>query len=320
MIILLQEEEPPYIAMPPLFPTFEPLGLKHKDYFRRYAELIELNSDYSFANLLVWNTNEQATVSQLNDMAVLIYPNYNNPDDSLCLVLGEGEMLLPSIAAVLDSGKASKVDLVPDSLFDPAKLSEHGLRAEPDRDSYDYVYLAKALAAAETSHYRHMRRGANVFKERHEGHLEMQVDIDTPSEAIIADIMEITEQWGMSRYDTKVYEEGIAIERALRHLDELDLKLAALLSDGKVIGFIIYEYIGKKDDTILIHFEKNANHNSLGHYLKKSFFERIVTHNTREITYINYEQDLGIEGLRTIKLSLNPHTLNKVSTIYRSAD
>ena len=253
-------------------------------------------------------------------MAVLIYPNYNNPDDSLCLVLGEGDLLLPSIATVLASGKAQNVDLVPDSLFDATRLTEHGLRAEPDRDSYDYVYLAKALAAAETSHYRHMRRGASVFKERHEGHLEIQVEIDAPSEAVVAEIMEITEQWGLSRYGAKVYEEGIAIERALRHLHELDLKLAVLLSDGRVIGFIIYEYIGKKDDTVLIHFEKNANHNSLGHYLKKSFFDRIVAHNGKEIIYINYEQDLGIEGLRTIKLSLNPYTFNEVSTIYRSAD
>lgn len=304
------------MATPPIFPEFEPLSLSHKTYFQKFAHLTELNSDYSFANLFVWDTNDQAQISQLNDMAILIYPNYNNPTETLCLVVGEGEMFIPTIAAVLKSRKVPNVNLIPDALIDESQLHSHGLRAEPDRDSYDYIYQAKELAAAETSHYRHMRRGVSVFTQQHEGKLVLDIEIDVPSDAVVAGIMEITESWGISRYGAKVYEEGIAIERALHHLRDLNLKLAILTSDDRGIGFIIYEYIGKDDRTVLIHFEKNANHNSLGHYLKKAFFDSIAAHETKEIVHINYEQDLGIEGLRSTKMSLNPESFNEVSTIY----
>ena len=303
---------------PPLFPEFEPLSLKHKAYFQRFSRLVELNSDYSFANLFVWNTNGEAMVSQLNDLAILLYPNYNNPEDSLCLVIGDGDMLVPTFRAVLDSGKAPNIDLVPNVLFDDATLQKHGLLAKPDRNSYDYVYYVAALSAADTPNFRHLRRGVNVFKNNHHGklHLEIDVEIDNPTHATIQGLMTITEQWGMARYGAKIYEEGLAIKRSLEHLRDLELKLAVLTSDDVEIGFIIYEFIGKNDDTVLIHFEKNADYDSLGHYLKKAFFDSIAAHQTKEIIHINYEQDLGIEGLRNIKQSLNPHTLNEVSTIY----
>jgi hypothetical protein len=96
--------------------------------------------------------------------------------------------------------------------------------------------------------------------------------------------------------------EDYAIYQALTHLDELDLQGGAIIIDDKIEAFTLGEPLNQ--DTAVIHIEK-ANPDIPGLYaaINQLFCSNAWSH----MTYVNREQDLGIEGLRTAKQSYSPH-------------
>jgi hypothetical protein len=76
-----------------------------------------------------------------------------------------------------------------------------------------------------------------------------------------------------------------------------------------MVAYSIYEI---RDDYAIGHFEKALKeHNGLYDYLKHTTAKEL---HEKGVKYINYEQDLGIVGLRQTKLLLHPeHYLKKYS-------
>jgi uncharacterized protein len=81
--------------------------------------------------------------------------------------------------------------------------------------------------------------------------------------------------------------------------------------NGQVEAFSLAEPLNR--DTVVIHFEK-ANPEFPGIYaaINQLFCSRTWSH----MTYVNREQDLGIEGLRRAKESYYPnHMVNKYTLV-----
>lgn len=75
----------------------------------------------------------------------------------------------------------------------------------------------------------------------------------------------------------------------------------AVYVNDKISAFTIGEKVN--NDMAIIHIEKaDSDIRGLYAYINKTFVEQYLN----DITYINREQDLGIEGLRKAKLSYNP--------------
>ena len=101
--------------------------------------------------------------------------------------------------------------------------------------------------------------------------------------------------------DNSILLEKTALENALTHFDALELKGGVILVEGKVVAFSIGERLN--EDTALIHFEK-ADTDYRGAY--PIINQEFVKHAWSDVTYINREDDMGIEGLRKAKLSYQP--------------
>ncbi|HQI78527.1 MAG TPA: phosphatidylglycerol lysyltransferase domain-containing protein, partial [Petrotogaceae bacterium] len=95
--------------------------------------------------------------------------------------------------------------------------------------------------------------------------------------------------------------EKIAIFRALENFDKLGLTGGILKVSGKIAGFTFGEPIS--EDTVLIHIEK-ADPDTKGAYtaINQVFLEKQWKH----MSYVNREEDLGLEGLRKAKESYHP--------------
>lgn len=92
-----------------------------------------------------------------------------------------------------------------------------------------------------------------------------------------------------------------AVREILTNYHILNLTGGVIMIEGRVEAFTIGELLN--ENTAVVHIEK-ANPEIPGLYpmINQQFCEKSL-HN---ITYVNREQDLGIDGLREAKLSYYP--------------
>ena len=96
----------------------------------------------------------------------------------------------------------------------------------------------------------------------------------------------------------------VAIPDNFAVYEKLGLEGGVLRSGGKIIGFSMGEMAGR--DTFDVHFEK-ADIDINGAYpMVCRELTRMVMQNHPELLYMNREDDMGLESLRTSKLSYKP--------------
>jgi len=82
--------------------------------------------------------------------------------------------------------------------------------------------------------------------------------------------------------------------------DQLPLDIVIIKQDVVLIAFSVLE---KRGDTVVVHFFKHTHEiDGLGVYL----FHLIAKSYEGTCDYINFEQDLGFDGLKQFKQSLRP--------------
>ena len=114
-----------------------------------------------------------------------------------------------------------------------------------------------------------------------------------------------------SEIDKSAVIEQYAINLFFMNMDYLGLKGGMLKSNGEIVGFTIGEQLNS--DTFVVHIEK-ALSNVQGAYT--AVCNQFAKANASELTYINREEDLGIEGLRKSKLSYRPVFMVDKNTVY----
>lgn len=102
--------------------------------------------------------------------------------------------------------------------------------------------------------------------------------------------------------DYPAYDEGnIKTLEVLDNMDKYKLFGGTLKVDDTVVGAALGEIIG---DTLFVHIEKsNTEFNGSYPMLVNQFAKKFAAEG---VTHINREEDDGVEGLRTSKLSYHP--------------
>jgi hypothetical protein len=97
----------------------------------------------------------------------------------------------------------------------------------------------------------------------------------------------------------------------LKNFKTLGCKGALIKVDGAFEAFTVGEMLNK--DTAVIHIEKAKDSiDGLYTLINQQFAQREWS----QTTYINREQDLGLEGMRRSKLSYHPVRLIEKYTVY----
>ncbi|MBA4393324.1 MAG: hypothetical protein C0407_07205 [Desulfobacca sp.] len=283
-----------------MFPTFEPLSLKHQvlieDFLRRYPPEI---SELTFTNLFIWRHYYQFQVTLHGGfLTLLAHPPETTP--FFFPSLGEGDLqgwFLDCLGYVKEKGFPLRLARLPESYLKELS-SLPGLKAIFDRNNSDYVYRTRNLIRLSGNKYHTLKNHINRFNKTYSWeYLPL-----TPE--LIGECLNLQEEWCRLKQcleSPSLQSEEQAIIEALKNIDLLNYKGAVIRIQGKVEAFTLGELLNP--ETVVIHIEK-ANPELTGLYtvIQQQFLE----HQWNDIPYVNREQDLGLEGLRKAKLSYQP--------------
>ena len=273
-----------------------------KFYSARYYE----NAHFNFTNLYMWREpfNIQWT---LEDEVIYMISEWHGKVAAL-QPLGSEDKMQDAIAKVIewfnsrDKDKkvviggieksfAKQLEAFPDAKFD----------IKPNRDNFDYVYLADDLINLAGRKYHSKKNHLNSFQKNYPMANYLSI-----TEEIIPKCREELNNW----YELRAPElpndpfldfERAAINEVLDNFCDFKLKGGAVELDGRIIAFTFGEQLNS--DTAVIHVEK-ADPDVRGAY--PAINQGFVEHEWADMKYINREEDMGLEGLRKAKESYKP--------------
>lgn len=290
------------------FPQFEPLGSEHKQLIESYAAKFPPYSDFNFTSLYCYNTTGSVGICTLNDNLVVRFSDYITRK-LFYAFLGDtktSETAHALLERARQEGSEPELKLIPTSSL--SGLHPDQFHIAEDEDNFDYILPVSKLKTYAGNQLGGKRNFVNRFKKNYRWERGMlRLDDPTDQKAI----MDMFDAWahrkGSSPSDAE--NERIAIERSFHLAGHPGILVPALFIEGKLAGFAIVETVG--DGHAILHFEKADDDAYVGIY-QMMMMETANVLSDLGCTAINYEQDLGIPGLKKAKKSYAPsHHLKK---------
>jgi hypothetical protein len=280
------------------FPKFEYLKLANQNDIEKILSRYDPYSDFNFASLWSYNTNQKLKVSLLNGNLVIALPNYFTSQPVLS-ILGSRE-IDESLTTLLDYAKnnpefTERLELVPEVVVDSIKDKQF-FEISEDPSNHDYILSVDEVATFKGKKYYDKRNLVNRFNKAHPDHL--MSDLDLAKKDIQAEINQVFDGWANSSKQSHEESaiEKIAINRLLEASGQLGAKGLGYYVDGELVGFVTYEVSSRGYG--FISFEK-ADRKFPGLYAALNH-EAAKKLQGLGCEFINFEQDMGIAGLKHI--------------------
>ena len=293
--------------MIPVFPTFKILTLRDKKAVTAITEKFPPYSDFNFTSLWSWNTDRTIKISTLYGNLVVLFSDYITNEPYLSFI-GETRILETTFLLLEYSKKnfgKAYLKLVPEEFVSHFRASPT-LHITHDRGDADYVYLAEHLARMDT--WRAKSKGKLLRK---------HIAQFPPYEVRCIPIQDISDKdykrlfhaWSIQKYNNRAYDlnEFKAFKRFMRLSDKNIICIAIYIKE-ELAGFSMYELL--PHNYAIAHFSKANTKKYPGIYEILNWEEGRVLH-ARGTQFLNWEQDLGIAGLRHTKETYKPLFLLK---------
>ncbi len=283
---------------------FHRITLADKEWMEELLGYSDYNScEYSFTDLYNWGYVHQTEVARMGDFGIIrsgfkvfsyLYP------------FGRGDVR-PVIEAMMEDAKKNNVKFTLSLILEPMKAELEMLfpgRFEfyKERAYFDYIYTQKSLEELKGKKLSAKRNHINRFHEFYPDWKFEKITADN-----LAECWQMNEEWSAQNELTLgsgLQKEHIALKTAFDHFFEEDLVGGLIRVDGKVIAYSIGHPLNS--DTFVVHFEK-AFADIRGAY--QMINQQFAKNCCAGYTYINREDDTGLEGLRKAKLSYVPEIL-----------
>ncbi len=296
--------------MIPIFPRFSKLKLKHKKEIEAVTSSFPPYSDYNFSSLWSYNTDDSIEVSLLYGNLVVRFTDYLTVKPFYSFI-GTRSVILTSRMLLTFSQKnriEPHLKLVPEFVIKSEPRMKKMFEISEDPDNHDYIVSARHITELPESLFKRKNYLVSRFKRKYPGYRVEFVDVRNPH--IQNEMISLFERWeknaGKSRKDTE--NELTAIRRLIDSVNDLEFHTLCIYHAGTLVAFTMYEKTFQKHG--ISAFQK-ADKTYTGIYAMLSH-ESAKHLYSLGCTYINYEQDLGIEGLRLSKSLWKPtHFLKK---------
>lgn len=288
---------------------FKSIEIQDKKAFERFFQLDPPEiSEYTFTNLFIWRHRYRPVWLARNDCLLIIFrPSHQEAYGLPPAGSGDKKQALRFLCDELKRiSPEVRIRRVGEGFVrqhvDPEKYE-----CVLDRDNSDYVYLTRDLIRLSGNKYHRKKNHLNQFTKNH----AFEYQELTPG--LVERFLEMQEGWCQLRECAEkpdLFAEDYAIREALTQFEELQYRGGAIVMNSRVEAFSLGEPLN--EDTAVIHVEK-ANPEIPGLYVAVSqlFCSKTWSH----LTYINREQDMGLEGLRKAKESYYPHHMVNKYTI-----
>lgn len=287
---------------------FRPVELADKATIEAYTRRSECrNCDMSFANIYCWRHFHQSAWAVVEDFLLIRFLLDGRQTVGYMQPIGEGDFshLLPLLAEDAREQFNSPLRLYGLCREGRRCLNESGRRDfayDDNRALSDYIYLADDLRTLAGRKYQPKRNHLNRFTSNY----DFRYEALAPHH--FADCLALDAAWRAARTNDTDSEAMRHEERALReafaHWQELELRGGVIYINGELAAFTYGSQINY--DTFDCHIEKaDTRYEGIFTAINKLFADQLPA----EFTYINREEDMGLEGLRRSKLSYYPTLL-----------
>ncbi len=302
--------------MPPIptFPTFRPLEIGDRGAIEAWTRGRPPYSDFGFTSLWCWAREGSCAISQRRETLGVQVRDYVT-DAPFFTFLGHDDPL----GAVRDlhafaraQGISETLRLVPETAILADERLARLFAVAPDPDNDDYLYAARDWADFAGAGFREHRRLLARCRER----FPLAVrDLDLADEDCQQAILALFDRWSAQKADltgTQQCHERNALQRIFAFADQPRLAASGFYDGSNLVGFTIWETLTGSDYGVC-HFQKSdRRYPGLSSWQAHEIGRRMLE---RGCAWINFEQDLGIPGLRCAKRSLQPRRFLRKFTI-----
>lgn len=289
--------------MMPSFPKFKELELSDRaavePILRKYGRGV---CEHSFANLFIWKEFDRPTFTFINDcLCVLIRP----VDEESFFLEPVGENINKKVvnACLSHVPRMSRVSInfvndFPDIFNSSYEIPDH----------HDYVYLVKDQSSLAGRKFSAKRNHIHRFVQNIGNFEYVNITKVHAKEALA-----VFDEWTHDKLSNDLtlpminYScQRLAIVRAFEAFNELQMCGGAIYSKGKMLGFTLAT--GYNEKIVHLHFAY-----ALPEYqgLMQTLLQQTSANSFESYELVNFEQDLGILGLRNMKLSYHPSIIEK---------
>lgn len=261
-----------------------------------------ISADNCFGNIYLWQNAYQVRICKHQGFLLRSYGLAENIH--YAFPVGTGD-LRGAIQVLLDLHHTDEafsfVGLSPTAAQKLDELMPSQFEFNETRDIADYIYLVDDLANLPGKKYHSKRNHISRFKRTY------NLQYEDITDANVDDCYALLDEWCLQNKcasDKSLDDEACILKVALKNMQALNLIGGLVRADGKPVALTIGEEIN--NDIFVVHFEKALVNYSGSYAIINNEFaiQRLDTY-----TYVNREEDLGIEGLRKAKLSYHPHTV-----------
>lgn len=297
---------------------FRPLELSDKAITEPYlAHDGEIMADRTFASLYIWRERYNVQICIKNDILYFLGGEYEGKRNYyMPLSMKEGYIreAFQEIAADAEENNSDyQVVLVTTWAKEELEAAYPGQYVfSEDRDGFDYIYNVSDLRDLKGKKYQAKRNHINRFKSIYDGRWHYEpIDPELHRQVIVDYTRKWSEARGVDGYQKDYELELDAICQALDNMDVLGIRGGIIFIDDTIAAYTLGAVTNGNVMDIL--FEK-ADTSVEGSYAVIN--NMFAANGCQDMELINREEDLGIAGLRTAKLSYNPIKLTEKHTAY----
>ena len=291
--------------MIPRFPAFKRLDIHDKREIQDFVRGFAPYSDFNFVTLVTCDVRGSVEVSYVNKNLAVRMHDYITQEPFFTFI-GTRDTFETAVALLdhaRDVGDRPILRLVPEDVVDAMSHSAREMLCiAPDPASFDYIHSVTEFSSLSSPRLAKKRCAIRVFRTTHpETRIAVLNLLDPQS---VASIRAVLHAWrtDKQRTEKEVAAEFSAIERCLTLAPAIELVTLGAFLGSELVAFTINEVV--HDGFCMSHFGK-----ALPRYRGLcDFFE----HETAKVMQrlgcdrMNFQQDLGLPGLRAYKRGWQP--------------
>ena len=298
--IFFNFEAPIDSSVIPSFPEFKGVGLKDHEEVCSFVNEFHPYSDFNYTNLWSWDIKGKIRLSELNNNLVILFDGYLSlPPFFSFIGLNKVKETADELIVYLKEYYGTlTLRLIPKEVA--IALAWHGFTVIQDENSHDYVYVAYKLAEINMLNPNRFQAGRDLraFLKKCS---DYKITIQEKSEICKAKYIELFQRWAINK---KLDSYSLLEYKAFSRYCEIEntQHFVSVFINEYLVGFVAYEVV--TDIYAICHFIK-ADINYKGAYAVL-MMELGKALKKEHIQYLNFQEDLGLPGLRRSKQKFHP--------------
>ena len=281
---------------------FHPIALKDREVFdAAYHRCRHEGSESSFTNLFIWRKPLDIVWARVGGAVCVVVRN-DGPVYALHPCAADTKDIVAAADSLAGWFRAQNLHVyikgLEQSVAELLGEAFPGWSIEHDRCEDDYIYSVRELIELKGRKFEAKRHHIRTFLKNNPEYFYEKM---TPANAL--ECLPVARQWLVRQQsdDRILQAEMFAEEQALTQFDELNLSGGIIRINGEIKAFTVGEALC--EDTAVIHIEK-ADQEVVGLY--QMINREYLAHAWPQMAFVNREEDMGIPGLRSAKLSYRP--------------